>query len=72
MAVFVLDKKGKPLMPCSEKRARQLLECRRAWVHKLTPFTIRLVDRFFPPIKVLHPLPLHRFDARTRGKSPVR
>ncbi len=33
---------------------------------------VRLVDRFFPPIKVLHPLPLHRFDAKTRGKSPVR
>jgi len=24
----------------------------------------RLVDRFFPPIRVLHPLPVHRFDAR--------
>jgi RNA-directed DNA polymerase len=33
---------------------------------------IRLVDRFFPPIKVLHPLPVHRFDAKTRGWSPVR
>jgi hypothetical protein len=33
---------------------------------------LRLVERFFPPIKVLHPLPLHRFDARTRGRSPVR
>jgi group II intron reverse transcriptase/maturase len=33
---------------------------------------IRLVERFFPPIKVLHPLPLHRFDAKTRGRSPVR
>ena len=33
---------------------------------------LRLVDRFFPPIKVLHPLPLHRFDANTRGRSPVR
>ena len=32
----------------------------------------RLVDRFFPPIKVLHPLPCHRFDANTRGRSPVR
>jgi hypothetical protein len=32
----------------------------------------RLVDRFFPPIKVLHPLPCHRFDARTRGRSPMR
>jgi len=45
MAVFVLDKEGKPLMPCSEKRARQLLERGRARVHKLTPFAIRLVDR---------------------------
>ena len=33
---------------------------------------IRLTDRFFPPIKMLHPLPCHRFDARTRGRSPVR
>jgi RNA-directed DNA polymerase len=33
---------------------------------------IQLVDRFFPPIKVLHPLPCHRFDAKTRGRSPVR
>src|SRR5262245_31498207 len=33
---------------------------------------LRLVDRFFPPIKVLHPLPSHRFDANTRGRSPVR
>ena len=32
----------------------------------------RLVDRFFPPIRILHPLPCHRFDARTRGRSPVR
>ena len=33
---------------------------------------LRLTNRFFPPIKILHPLPLHRFDARTRGRSPVR
>lgn len=45
MAVFVLDKHHKPLMPCSEKRARQLLERRRARVHKIYPFTIRIVDR---------------------------
>ena len=32
----------------------------------------RLVNRFFPPIRILHPLPCHRFDARTRGRSPVR
>ncbi len=33
---------------------------------------LRLVSRFFPPIRILHPLPCHRFDARTRGRSPVR
>lgn len=43
--VFVLDKKKKPLMPCTEKRARLLLERRRAVVHRRYPFTIRLKDR---------------------------
>jgi group II intron reverse transcriptase/maturase len=33
---------------------------------------INSVDRFFPPIRTLHPLPCHRFDAKTRGRSPVR
>ena len=45
MAVFVLDKNQKPLMPCSEKRARQLLGQKRARIHRMRPFTIRLVDR---------------------------
>lgn len=45
MAVYVLDKRGKPLMPCSEKRARLLLERGRARVHRLVPFVIRLIDR---------------------------
>jgi 5-methylcytosine-specific restriction endonuclease McrA len=45
MAVFVLDKRKKPLMPCSEKRARLMLERGRARVHRMVPFTIRLVDR---------------------------
>ena len=45
MAVFVLDRKKKPLMPCSEKRARLLLNRGRARVHKMYPFTIRLIDR---------------------------
>jgi 5-methylcytosine-specific restriction endonuclease McrA len=45
MAVFVLDKRKRPLMPCSEKRARLLLERGRARVHSMMPFTIRLVDR---------------------------
>src|ERR671936_1012397 len=45
MAVFVLDKRKKPLMPCSEKRARLLLEHGKAVVHRRCPFTIRLKDR---------------------------
>lgn len=45
MAVFVLDKHKRPLMPCSEKKARLLLERGRAVVHKRFPFAIRLKDR---------------------------
>jgi len=43
--VFVLDRHGKALMPCSEKRARLLLARERARVHRIVPFVIRLVDR---------------------------
>ena len=45
MTVFVLGRDKRPLMPCSEKRARQLLERGRARVHRMAPFAIRLVDR---------------------------
>lgn len=45
MTVFVLDQRGKPLMPCREKRARLLLQRGRARVHRVVPFVIRLVDR---------------------------
>jgi 5-methylcytosine-specific restriction endonuclease McrA len=43
--VFVLDKRKRPLMPCTEKRARLLLQRGRAVVHRRVPFTIRLKDR---------------------------
>src|SRR5437763_4614662 len=45
MAVFVVDKRKKPLMPCAEKRARLLLERGKAVVHRRYPFTIRLKQR---------------------------
>jgi group II intron reverse transcriptase/maturase len=32
----------------------------------------QLTACFFPRIRLLHPHPCHRFDARTRGRSPVR
>jgi 5-methylcytosine-specific restriction endonuclease McrA len=45
VAVFVLDRTGKALMPCSERRARLLLERGRARVHRVLPFVIRFIDR---------------------------
>lgn len=45
MSVFVLDKHNQPLMPCSEKRARLMLDRGRAVVVHVYPFTIRLKDR---------------------------
>ena len=32
----------------------------------------RLSERWIPPVRILHPWPDERFDARTQGKSPVR
>ena len=45
MAVFVLDKRKQPLMPCSEKRARLLLARGRGVIVRMYPFTIRLKTR---------------------------
>jgi hypothetical protein len=45
LAVLVIDKHKKPLMPCTPKRARQMLERGRAVVHRKYPFTIRIKDR---------------------------
>ncbi|MDD3581784.1 MAG: RNA-guided endonuclease IscB [Desulfobacca sp.] len=41
MQIYVLNHKGKPLMPCSPRTARLLLKENRAKVVKRTPFTIR-------------------------------
>jgi RNA-directed DNA polymerase len=32
----------------------------------------RLAIRWLPPARVMHPFPSVHFDARTRGRSPVR
>ncbi|MBA7465428.1 hypothetical protein ES707_00590 [subsurface metagenome] len=40
--VYVLNKRGKPLMPCSPRKTRVLLEESKARVVKRTPFTIQL------------------------------
>lgn len=72
MAVYVLDRRGTPLMPCSEKRARKLLEAGRARVHRLRPFVIRLVDRVIEESK-LQPLRV-KIDpgSKTSGLALVR
>ncbi len=41
--VYVLNKHGRPLMPCSPAKARHLLDAGKAKVKKRTPFTIQLV-----------------------------
>lgn len=43
--MFVLDKRGNPLMPCHPARARELLREGRAVVARYSPFVIRLKDR---------------------------
>ena len=40
--VYVLNKEGKPLMPCSEAKARRLLKTKKAHIVNYCPFTIRL------------------------------
>jgi hypothetical protein len=45
LAILVLARPKKPLMPCTENRARLLLTGGRAVVHRRHPFTIRLKDR---------------------------
>lgn len=70
--VFVLDQRKRPLMPCSEKRARLLLQRGRAVVHRLHPFTIRLKDRL-REASALQPVGL-KCDpgSRTTGVAVVR
>lgn len=43
--VFVIDINKKPLMPCTGKKARLLLERKRAKVIRIKPFVIQLLDR---------------------------
>ena len=72
MSVFVLDSTGKPLMPCTEKRARLLLARGRARVHRIVPMVIRLTDRTQKD-SVLQPLRL-KLDpgSKTTGIAIVR
>lgn len=68
--VFVLDKNHKPLMPCTEKRARLLLQRGRARVHRIKPFVIRLVDRTAEE-SALQPVRLKIDPGETTGFAAV-
>ena len=41
--VYVLNKNGKPLMPCKPQKARKLLQNKKACVVNRVPFTIKLI-----------------------------
>lgn len=41
--IYVISIEGKPLMPCSEKKARVLLKCNKAKIFQREPFTIQLL-----------------------------
>ena len=43
MLVYILNNKGKPLMPCKPQKARKLLKHNKAKVIKKEPFTIQLL-----------------------------
>ena len=43
MRVFVKNQRNEPLMPCSNKKARQLLKDNKAEIFLYNPFTIRLL-----------------------------
>lgn len=42
LSVYVRNRHGRPLMPCSPAKARHLLKDGKAWVAERTPFTIQL------------------------------
>lgn len=42
MRVFVINMRGEPLMPCSQRKARILLKQNKAKIYKYNPFTIQL------------------------------
>jgi group II intron reverse transcriptase/maturase len=51
---------------------RQALR-RRGQRHRMTWVRMaNLVRRWIPPVRIVHPWPLHRFAAKTQGGSPVR
>ncbi len=52
--VITLDKRKRPLGHCTEKRARKLMEARRAVVHRYYPFTIIIKDIDAREVKANH------------------
>lgn len=83
MAVFVLDDRKNPLMPCSEKRARKLLEAGRVAVRATGSFNIQTAEGVVQGISHRHCTLIQRADgygysqrgapakASTAARSPL-
>jgi hypothetical protein len=65
MSVIVLAKGGQQLDPCTERRARLLLNAGRASVYRVDPFTIRMKDRTFEDSEV----PQLRLSTESKSSS---
>jgi len=50
MSVFVIDVTGQPLLPTTERRARALLDNKRAIVYSVVPFTVQLTRCVDKPV----------------------
>ena len=72
MAVFVIGSDGIPVMPCTPKRARLLLERKKAYVVKIKPFTIKLKDRSSDTCEMQNLQVKIDPGARTTGVAVVR
>jgi len=54
--VFVVNADKRPLSPCTERRARILIRRKAARIHRMYPFTIRLVEQ--KNVETVEPLTL--------------
>jgi len=75
MAYYAVPTNGKSLSNFRTQVVRHWLHSlRRRSQHDRTNWERmqRLIERWIPPVKILHDWPDERFDVRTRGRSPVR
>jgi RNA-directed DNA polymerase len=75
LAYYAVPANGRALRAFVNQVTRHWLRSlrRRGQRHRLNWQRMqRIAARWLPPIRIMHPAPLHRFDATTQGRSPVR